>query len=747
MPRSIAFRLAPVFALFTLMGCGDDGAPAVDVHAFAQGCYALETRGPVGGASKRLVAQGDEAYVMSDASPGQATPFFLKPSGLGTYLLRDDLGGHLVSDGIQLLRSEQLDSDVLRVDDAFESDAEWVFEPRPRRPSRMIVRHRKSGRYLTTTGVTDRPETAADVALLAREGCAEFPEASLDAEGVPEKTAWADGDVFGIVDTHSHVLSNFGFGGGGIFHGAPFHRLGIEHALSDCALFHGEMGRQDLFGFGFDQGDALDSNTLLTAFATGQTPDDNHATDGWPTFTDWPSAWDSSTHQVQYYRWIERAWLGGLRLMVLHATTNQVICDFLVGQGVQPVRYDCNDMVAVDRILDEARELEAYVDAQEGGPGEGWLRIVTTPAEAREVIRRGKLAVILGIETSNLFDCFLTPSPEHPACSEQDVIAKLDAYHARGVRAIFPVHKYDNGFSAGDGHKLFIELGNFIQTGHWSNFVDDCDAGVNTVFDRGAPAFPGINMPRDEYASAAPNDMSGFADDPFLALTPFLGQLLLPAGDQELCQKTGLTPLGEFLIDQLMARGMIIEIDHLPRRSYKRAFEMLQAADYPAAGTHGLNAGGALYALGGVSKSGFGRCRDPQTPATVDDGYQARIALVAQNGGYPAEGFGFDLNGFAGAPGPRLGPNSVCGQPQSDPVTYPFASYAGDVTFSQPHVGTRVVDFNEEGLAHIGLLPELIEEVRGDGVSDAELEPLFRSAEGYIRMWEKAESRGLALAP
>jgi hypothetical protein len=94
-----------------------------------------------------------------------------------------------------------------------------------------------------------------------------------------------------------------------------------------------------------------------------------------------------------------------------------------------------------------------------------------------------------------------------------------------------------------------------------------------------------------------------------------------------------------------------------------------------------------------------------------------------------------------------MGPASVCGQPQTDPVVYPFTSFAGDVTFSQPRVGTRVVDFNQEGLAHIGLLPELIEEVRGDGVTDAELEPLFRSAEGYIRMWEKAESRGLALAP
>ncbi len=47
---------------------------------------------------------------------------------------------------------------------------------------------------------------------------------------------------------------------------------------------------------------------------------------------------------------------------------------------------------------------------------------------------------------------------------------------------------------------------------------------------------------------------------------------------------------------------------------------------------------------------------------------------------------------------------------------------------------------------HIGLLPELIEDVRRDGVSDAELEPLFKSAEGYLRMWEKAERRARELS-
>ena len=77
----------------------------------------------------------------------------------------------------------------------------------------------------------------------------------------------------------------------------------------------------------------------------------------------------------------------------------------------------------------------------------------------------------------------------------------------------------------------------------------------------------------------------------------------------------------------------------------------------------------------------------------------------------------------------------------ADPVTYPFKSYAGDVTLEQPVVGNRTLDFNTEGMVHLGLVAELIEDVRRDGVTDEELEPLFKSAEGYIRLWEKSERR------
>ncbi len=715
--------------------------PNDGIHGFADGCYAMDATEPGSSDTRWLaVTETADGFVFTARELDAGSRFFMKASDLGTYLFYDADGRYLTAEDGPLLREEELLSDILTLDDAYVSGAEWEVQVSVHDAERFQLRHRRSGRYLGRQGLVADEAGAAVIALYPVEGCAAHPELTLDAEGTVTPPTFDDGSLFGIVDTHSHVNSNFGFGGGGIFHGAAYHRLGVEHALPDCTMFHGAEGRRDLFGYGYDQGSDIDVDVLLPAFISGRLSEFNHHTEGYPTFTDWPSGPSSSTHQTQYWRWIERAWMGGLRLMVLHMTTNSVICELLTGEGIQPVRYSCNDMVAVDREIEEAYNLERYIDAQRGGPGRGFFRIVRSPAEAREVIAAGNLAVILGIETANLFDCFSVPRAGFPTCDEAFMREQLDRYHALGVRAVFPVHKYDNGFSAGDGNRSFIELGNFVNTGHWSSFTDDCP-DVPSVFDRGTVQFGGLNQPRAEYLAPPPNDMSGFAMDPIGTMAPFLDLILEPALEGDYCQSHGLTPLGESLLDELMNRGMIIEVDHLPRRAYQRAFEILEAADYPAVGTHGQNFEGRIYAIGGLSKTGLGRCMDPADPGAMTRRLSERVAMIEAMGGYPAEGFGFDLNGFAGAPGPRFGERAGCSAPQTNPVNYPFTSYAGDVTFTEPRVGDRIIDFNTEGLAHLGLLPELIEDARRGGSTDAQLEPLFRSAEGYLRMWERAEDR------
>lgn len=710
---------------------GTTGEPAgLDVYAFANGCYTLRT-------GETYLASADEKFSFAADQAGAAR-FTMKAADLGTYVLYDQDGGYVVSEDGPLIRQTTLESDVTRIDDAYVSGAEWTLETSTVDPTQYQLRNRRNDMLL---GVDALAAEGVPVTFAAAEGCKAYPELTLDASGTITRTMFDDGDLYGIVDAHSHVHSNYAFGGGGLFHGGAYHRLGVEHALPDCSISHGEMGRKDFFGYIFDLtgNDQPDIASLLPDLLAKELAVDNHATAGYPDFTEWPNGPTRSTHQTQYYLWLQRAYLAGLRLEVLHATTNAIICDFMIGEGIQESRYSCDDMTAVDRIIDESYAMERYIDAQAGGPGLGWFRIVHTPAEAREVIAGGKLAVVLGIETSNLFDCKLTPLGDDPNCDEAYVESQLDHYYDLGVRAIFPVHKYDNKFTPGDGDRAFIELGNVANSGHWSNFTLDCPDPQVGGFDSGNVNFGGLNMPRDVYDSPAPIDNSKFATAPLNTIAKYLNEIGMPPLEGPYCQNASLTPLGEHMLGEMMARGMIIEVDHLPQWSYVRAYELLAAADYPPAGTHGRNHDGQLYELGGISTTGFGVCRGEEPGATVQ-GFKDKIQFIMDHGGYPGEGFGFDLNGFAGARGPRFG-DGVCPTTQTDPISYPFSSYEGDIEFTQPMVGNRSLDFNNEGLVHIGLLPELIEDARRDAVDEADIEPLFRSAEAYIRMWELAEQR------
>ena len=211
--------------------------------------------------------------------------------------------------------------------------------------------------------------------------------------------------------------------------------------------------------------------------------------------------------------------------------------------------------------------------------------------------------------------------------------------------------------------------------------------------------------------------MSGFAKDPTNTLLPFFTKLQEPAIKGEFCQKHGLTPLGETLMQEMMLRGMLIDVAHLPRRGLVRAYELLTANDYPALKTHGDSNDGKLYELGGLGGMRFQTCGDPNNPKVMAAPLAEAVALAKSKGAYPSEGLKFDLNGFAGGPLPRFGPNKTCGDDQTKPVTYPFTSLDGNVTFEQPWLGQRKVDFNTEGMLHIGLLPELLQDVRLDGAT------------------------------
>ena len=58
---------------------------------------------------------------------------------------------------------------------------------------------------------------------------------------------------------------------------------------------------------------------------------------------------------------------------------------------------------------------------------------------------------------------------------------------------------------------------------------------------------------------------------------------------------------------------------------------------------------------------------------------------------------------------------------------------------SYAYPGGRDFDFNLDGLAHYGMLPDLIQDLKNQGLNAEQLKPLFLSTEQYIKMWEQAE--------
>ncbi|MFD4421185.1 discoidin domain-containing protein [Agromyces sp. NPDC058484] len=482
------------------------------------------------------------------------------------------------------------------------------------------------------------------------------------------------GEVRGLIDSHTHLNSNEGFGGR-LICGAPFSPNGVADALKDCPEHY-----PDGAGATFEN---------LTS-----DPDGHHDPVGWPTFADWPKT-TSMSHQASYYAWVERAWRGGQRVLVNDLVTNGVICSL----PIQPKDRSCDEMTAIRLEAQKAREMEAYIDGIYGGPGRGFFRIVTNPADARAVIEQGRLAVVLGVEMSEPFGCKMILDVAQ--CSKADIDRGLDEFEAMGVSSMFLCHKFDNAlcgvrFDTGTQGTIinvgqFSSTGTFWQTETCPTALHDNPIGNATVPEMEDQLPGGVEVP--EY-SAGKN-----------------------------CNTRGLTSLGEYALRAMMARGMMVELDHMSVKAAGRALDILEAEDYPGVlSSHSWmdeHFTERLYRLGGF-KTGY-----PHDAAGFIDEWQQDNALREQyDKGY---GFGLDFNGVGGHPGPGS---------TSATVSYPFTSADGGVSIDRQVSGERTFDINADGFVHAGLLPDYVEQLRVAGGGEALIDSLMRGPESYLQTWE-----------
>ncbi|GAA1413319.1 hypothetical protein GCM10009639_66310 [Kitasatospora putterlickiae] len=504
------------------------------------------------------------------------------------------------------------------------------------------------------------------------------PDAAIGVTGEPFTGTDAQGRVRGFVDAHDHILANEAFGGR-LICGEAFSEAGVADALKDCPE-HYPDGSLAVFD-------------MITKGGDGR-----HDPVGWPTFADWP-AHDSLTHQQNYYAWVERAWRGGQRVLVNDLVTNGVICSvyFFKDRG-------CDEMTSIRLQAKLSYDMQAYVDRMYGGPGKGWFRIVTDSGQAREVVRQGRLAVVLGVETSEPFGC--KQVLDVAQCDRADIDRGLDELYGLGVRSMFLCHKFDNalcGVRFDEGSLgAAINAGQFLSTGtFWQ--TEQCTGPQH-----------------DNPIGLAPTPASVRNQ-----LPPGVAPPSYAAGDQ--CNVRGLTGLGEYALRGMMRRGMMLELDHMSVKAAGRALDVLESEAYPGVlSSHSwmdLGWTERVYRLGGFVAQYMNGAEAFSAEARRTDALRDAYGV-----GY---GYGTDMNGVGGWPGPR-------GADTANPVRYPFRTADGGSVVERATAGARTWDVNTDGAAHYGLVPDWLEDIRLVGGQDV-VDDLFRGAESYLTTWGASE--------
>ena len=58
----------------------------------------------------------------------------------------------------------------------------------------------------------------------------------------------------------------------------------------------------------------------------------------------------------------------------------------------------------------------------------------------------------------------------------------------------------------------------------------------------------------------------------------------------------------------------------------------------------------------------------------------------------------------------------------------------------------RDFDINLDGMAHYGMLPDFLQDIRNSGLTAKDFVPLFRSAYDYVQTWNTIEQRAAEIA-
>jgi microsomal dipeptidase-like Zn-dependent dipeptidase len=530
----------------------------------------------------------------------------------------------------------------------------------------------------------NRPYASSRLALVA---------ALFTALGAPAQAQ----PVSGYADLHSHLASHLGFGGGwfwGTVEGPSsiaVHRCDGNLLKSHGATIfpvvselvgrgHGSNGDTGWHLFKRNGDDTRKCRYFLGIPIPGTCPK--------PDFEDWPR-WDSLAHQQMWHGWLRQAHEGGLRIMVVSLVESEFLC---MNTAWESRRYGCNEMESVRRQASYVRGFATRNNS--------WLGIASTPAQARALIAQGKLALVLAVEVTKLFP-------------QGDFIQQLDELRGLGVVSVQLAHHADNRFAGTAPIPATIKAADQIEliwTLATKGAVTDLTAINETVC-------------RD-VNTGAKRECNG----------------------SSVLNEQGLTASGQTLVTAMMNRGMLLDVAHVSRKTFREMHELAhQRGGYPLFSSHAhmwdtissseerhekyiqaqeihmiTGTGGMVGLRTGpeetIQYSGPG----PQVANSCSGSSRsfAQSLMYAVDNGLSV-GFGADMNGFIKQLKPRYRLGCL------DDMR--AIQQAGGPTPLQKH-----------GLGHIGMLPQLMDDLRAVGVPQVYLDHLNSSAEKFLQMWERS---------
>lgn len=557
--------------------------------------------------------------------------------------------------------------------------------------------------------------------------------------------------VFGFADLHCHLMAHLGFGGHVL---AGFPDGNIEQALARCDVhLHGPGGLGGNLGKGW--------SPLVALMEEGV----GHGPCGHGTYANWPR-FTTLIHQQMFVDWLKRAHDGGLRVLCSAAVNNELLAE----QSGHPDKDESS-------IEKQMRELRRFTERHAD-----WMGLALSASQARQLVAAGKLAVVASVEVDSL-DSLLgdRTALNQQALSLEQLPRILQWLRDLGFRMMTPLHLANNSFG---GTAVYDDKFNLLNHYLRGRFLDV----------RGAPDIAFRLGARD--ADAQSKLAISFYELTRRAHYP--KGYALNAPGQGHANQLGLTPTGETFLREAMHQGFILDVEHMSERCTDDVLALAEEAGYPVVASHcafreqgfsaqetgrkakraneymktraqarRILAGGGL--LGPITHQ---HELEDLPGSTVENdcagssktwaqSYQYALAVLREVGA-GGVALGTDFNGLNGQPGPRYGPQAAYGlkddtlrfkrrpvqqrqQLDHPPLPYSGTLYRTDVPFTKARTGSRDFDYNTDGLAHVGLLPDFIRDLVHVGMTDAQLEPLFSSAEAFLRMWEACEARGAAL--